>query len=429
MKNIFNVEFYPTDKDIKDVWKDSLIVFDTSSLLNLYKYSKDTREQYLSVMKQVKERLWIPYHVGEEYFNNRVSTLLSEGMAYEDINKMLDKQFKEIESSINRVFKFREGDLNKLIEEVKKGFDKIKEVVSDSKRSRISFSPNTDTILEKLTEYFENRVGGNFTQEEAEKIKEEGKIRFKNRTPPGYCDRTKDDIKKNEFGDLIIWKQIINKSIKDRKNIILITDDRKEDWWLDVHGRTISPRKELYSEFFFETKQKILIYRPHVFMKYANEYLESNVDEKAMKEIVDVSSFLPEHLISNNLRIKNYLKQYLNLQPSDIEEVNLDKDAALEQYLDSKSVFDWLISDVENLNLFKEDPRISYLNWVNKARSKSDYFKQYYDTKQHYSNLMNTVENEMHLPDDVLKDYLKSKIQNKMLKRSNMNIENEFEKE
>ena len=289
MENTFMIEFYPTNKDIQEVWKDSLIVFDTCSLLNLYRYSKATREQYLSVMNRAKERLWMPYHVGEEYFKNRVPTLLSVGIAYENINRKLDVQFQEIESSINNIFKFREDDQNKLIEEVRKGYDKIKKVVSDSKKSRIPFSPNTDSILEDLKKFYENRVGINFTQEEIEKLNKEGEIRFTNKTPPGYCDRSKEDVTKNKFGDLIIWKQIIEKSCKDKKNIILITDDRKEDWWLEVHGRTISPRKELYSEFLLETKQKILIYRPQVFMEYAKEHLKSGVDEKAMKEIIDVS--------------------------------------------------------------------------------------------------------------------------------------------
>jgi len=314
MENTFKVEFYPTDKDIQDIWKDSLIVFDTCSILNLYRYSESTRKQYLSVMKQVKERLWLPYQVGQEYFKNRLTTIISIGLSYDEIIRKLDDQFKEVQKSINTGFKFHEDDLKSLIEEIEGGFTKIKEAVENSKKSRIPFTIKDDPVLKEINVIYKNRVGESYTSEQISAINKEGEERYKNGVPPGYCDRNKDDVKKNKFGDLILWKQIIDKSLKDKKNIIFITDDAKEDWWLTIHGRTISPRKELYSEFLEKTKQKILIYRPDIFMKYAKDKFNSRLDDDAINEIINISTFISSYIKPNNPHNSDYLKYLLRLK-------------------------------------------------------------------------------------------------------------------
>lgn len=66
--------------------------------------------------------------------------------------------------------------------------------------------------------------------------------------------KKKDSGDRRLYGDLIVWKQVIQKSKKDKINIILVTDDLKEDWWLKINGKTIGPRFELIKEFHIETK-------------------------------------------------------------------------------------------------------------------------------------------------------------------------------
>jgi len=35
----------------------------------------------------------------------------------------------------------------------------------------------------------------------------------------------------NKFGDLIIWKEMIEKAKAEKRPIIFVTDDGKSDWW------------------------------------------------------------------------------------------------------------------------------------------------------------------------------------------------------
>ena len=67
--------------------------------------------------------------------------------------------------------------------------------------------------------------------EETLKAKEdEAKKRYERKTPPGFMDcDSKDDIRR--YGDAILWFQVLDKAKSAKRDVILVTDDRKTDWW------------------------------------------------------------------------------------------------------------------------------------------------------------------------------------------------------
>ena len=56
MKTLFKEYFYPSETDIKEVWDNSLIVFDTCALLNLYRYTEKTRDDFVNLLESNKGR-------------------------------------------------------------------------------------------------------------------------------------------------------------------------------------------------------------------------------------------------------------------------------------------------------------------------------------------------------------------------------------
>ena len=52
-----------------------------------------------------------------------------------------------------------------------------------------------------------------------------------------------------KFGDFFLWKELLEHGKEQKRPIIFVTDDKKEDWWLKVKGRTLGPRPELIAEF------------------------------------------------------------------------------------------------------------------------------------------------------------------------------------
>nr|WP_278022691.1 PIN-like domain-containing protein [Flavobacterium ginsengisoli] len=76
---------------------------------------------------------------------------------------------------------------------------------------------------------------------------------------------------------------------KRKKEVIFITDDRKEDWWTIENGKTIRPREELIKEFYDLTGIRILIYNADNFLQFAKERkLATSIKEQSITEVKEV---------------------------------------------------------------------------------------------------------------------------------------------
>ena len=75
-----------------------------------------------------------------------------------------------------------------------------------------------------------------------------------------------------------------------QKPVIFITDDRKEDWWLERNGKTIGPRPELLEEFLSKTGQSFYMYRPQQFLLYSKDKLGSTVSDNTIEEVKELDN-------------------------------------------------------------------------------------------------------------------------------------------
>lgn len=89
---------------------------------------------------------------------------------------------------------------------------------------------------------------------------------------------------------MIVWKQIIaHAKDKNIKNIVFITNDNKEDWWLKNENKTIGVRYESRDEIYREGKvDRFKIYSSEKFIEYANKFLNANISESVIEEIRDI---------------------------------------------------------------------------------------------------------------------------------------------
>jgi len=70
MKSRLPEYFEPSETEIKDIWNNGTIVLDANVLLNLFRYSKTSREELIKIIKHYKNRLWLPYQVAFEFLEN-----------------------------------------------------------------------------------------------------------------------------------------------------------------------------------------------------------------------------------------------------------------------------------------------------------------------------------------------------------------------
>jgi PIN like domain len=79
-----------TQEELSRLWKEGIFVVDTNMLLNVYRYSPETRDRYLETLSRLKSRLWIPYQVAYEYQDRRAVVIREQVKAYENVVQLLD---------------------------------------------------------------------------------------------------------------------------------------------------------------------------------------------------------------------------------------------------------------------------------------------------------------------------------------------------
>ena len=266
------------DKEKQELWNNATFVFDTNILLDLYRYSKKTRDILLETMSKFSNRIWMPKHTAVEYMNNRPSTIIDTVERYDQLHKELEKFVNLCVSTL------RMDEVDAKLSELQDSFSSW---LDENKEANLFVQkPSEDDILDKLLSLYDGKVGTGFSEEELQKLYDEGEERYKKQIPPGFKDIKKE---KNKYGDLINWKEILRYSKTERKNIIYVMRDLKEDWWYEYKGKKISPRVELKREFLVETGgMQLHIYSLENFINRMNFEDSETVDQSVINEVKNV---------------------------------------------------------------------------------------------------------------------------------------------
>jgi hypothetical protein len=82
-----------------------------------------------------------------------------------------------------------------------------------------------------------------------------------------------------------MWFELMEYAKTAKKPMVFVTDDAKNDWWLEVSGLVVGPLPHLVQEFVRTTGQPILLYRPDRFAEHASTHLNSDLDPGVVDEI------------------------------------------------------------------------------------------------------------------------------------------------
>lgn len=289
-----------TNSELTALWQDSTIVFDTCALLDLHYLTQDIQEVVRDILNLLTNRIWIPAQVVDEYYRNYpeiFAKVFSERYNDKDIQK--DK----LVENIQQLIKQNESEyyhpfmdtaeitrLRTIVSEIEPKISEAKKTIAlqyQKRRKEIFDSESKDLLHETITSL---ATGTPFTFAEIKRIIVEGNIRFANQTPPGYKDReTKRGMR--QYGDLIIWKEILRYAKDGNHNILFITNDIKEDWVFTEEMKKDqmsikpqdneigNPRRELLCEFEEETGKKIWIIQTAQFIKLLEEQYKSDQEQ------------------------------------------------------------------------------------------------------------------------------------------------------
>jgi len=310
MKDTFPGYSRKTENEIKKIWQDGIIVFDTNVLLNLYRYSKATRETLVDLITKFKDKIWLPHQAALEYNKNRYEVISDQEKAYKEFIEKVVQIQKDLQSTSKPPF------LSELVhKELNAVFDKVNSEVEESINKYCDYLKE-DPIYSELSALFENRITEPFDDKKLEGIFKEGEERYKKKVPPGYEDeKSKEGNRK--YGDLVLWKQVLEKAKELSKPVLLITDERKTDWWWKIKdGRNMGPRHELVAEMYQHAKVDFHMYSSERFLSYGQSFLKEQINEQALKEIQAMKKAEMEEM----LRIEHLAK--LRHEKSTIESKN-----------------------------------------------------------------------------------------------------------
>lgn len=285
----------PSDGQIARWWKTADVAVDANVLLNLYRYSADTREQLLGVLRALDERLWIPRRAGEEFARNRLRVLVGQRNAQAKIEGLFTRLIEETGKDLLKIsdeLSRRQGaPLHH--ERATEVLEQLRDTLLEEERER--FGPasdlSRDLLLADVRELLKERMGPGLTDEQMAVVRRRGPDRYKQKVPPGFEDADKggDD----QFGDLILWREILERSKATRRPVILVTDDAKEDWVYRLGGKRIGPHPLLVRELWDVAGVNLLVYDTARFVSQANRRIQlaEQVSDAALAEVRATPTF------------------------------------------------------------------------------------------------------------------------------------------
>lgn len=248
--------------------KDCIIIFDTNVYLNLYEYSPDIADFLINIIELVDSKIYLPNTVKREFHKNHNHCQGRQKKKFQNVPKMLKKHSEKAKIGIlNQLiilekFKFPGIDALKClctekILEIDQAFDKYVEEQDVFQKINMKFL-DADRILGIINKINNtDRLLEEFTIDELYSICEEGKNRYSKSIPPGFEDaKTKDGIEK--YNDLIIWKEALKLCKTKNKDLIFVTDDIKNDWWIKEINKKDIFHVDLVKEFNDNTGKDIL---------------------------------------------------------------------------------------------------------------------------------------------------------------------------
>lgn len=314
MKNMFYGYYGPTEEEYQKLWSEALVVLDANVLLDMYRFPALARDELISVLESINDRLWVPHQVGLEFQRNRLTVISAERKITESALKSVRELVEKIVDQVESLQLDKRGidiSAGPLVGGLNKANDELAKAIQKAHDSQLDISIE-DPIRTRLDTLLDGRVGlSPESQHELDGLIQDGVERYQYKIPPGFKDADKeknpneasfvfDKLKyQRKFGDLILWRQLINHLKNSQvKSVIFVTADQKEDWWWREQGKTIGPHPELVREIRREGGVELFwMYTSVQFVRHANQYISAKVSTQSVEEIEQVTQLPKENIV------------------------------------------------------------------------------------------------------------------------------------
>lgn len=294
MKNKFDWYINPSAEELDAAWRNGILTVDTNVLLDLYRYHEDTRNSLIQSLQSFEGKKWLSYQAATEFFRNRTKVIISSEKAFKQAREETEKLNSSLDTAISQLKGNRiipSALAAELEAAVRPLISKAQTSIDEAQKNYPQFLQD-DPILSQLLTLFDDAVGNDFKEEDKKKIEELAEQRKQDKIPPGYLDDGKEGDR--PYGDYYLWRQVIEHAKAEGCPVVLVTSERKEDWWEKISGKTTGPRSELLKEAKEFSGQRVLIYQTERFLEHALQRFQQPINETAIEEIRAVSAWRSE---------------------------------------------------------------------------------------------------------------------------------------
>jgi len=306
MKELFP-GFYPIRSDKIDLTAETLVAFDANVLLNLYRYPTSASEDILKLMEGLGDKVWLPYHAALEYQRNRLPVIADQKKRFREARQIVEKGITSIEAELAKlklVKRHSTIDIKKLQSDLTTAKESFFSQLDEKENAQRDVTDD-DPMRQRLETIFAGRIGAAPTEAWLKGIEKDAEVRYAAKRPPGFCDLSKQGetfthaglLYRNELGDLILWRQLLaHAKEKASTQIVFITDDEKEDWWLTIESggpKRIGSRPELAEEAKREAGvEGFFMLTSEGFTHHFERLLEITLGADTITQVQDVKSTL-----------------------------------------------------------------------------------------------------------------------------------------
>lgn len=291
MRDIFHHYYRPSDETFERWWREGIFIPDANVLLNLYRLNQETRDAILAAMGKLEDRLWIPHQFALEFHQNRLRVIHESRATYSLLKGLLGETKTKVGACITNHRRDSVIDVAALEDALVSGLSVIEERLENLESAhpiQLRSAIKNDPILDEVTRLFHGRIGPLYDEGRRKEMLAEANKRIESKVPPGYSDAAKGE---RATGDAVAWLQVLDWA-KDRGlPVILVTDDRKEDWYRKVGSTLVGPRPELIAEMKDVANVDFYLYGTNSFLRYANQYLTASISEQIIEEHHEANAY------------------------------------------------------------------------------------------------------------------------------------------
>jgi hypothetical protein len=255
--------FIPLAQDtVNQIWDAALLTVDANVLLDLYRYNEQTRSEILRALESFAGRLWISHQAAAEFFRNRSTVIANTDKEFD----LADSELKQAAAVVDRIRGNRlvpRELVSTLASGIKPALDQARETLKATREAHPDYL-TADPLLEQILTLFDGCVGPEPTGTELESLRKEAERRKSQKIPPGFLDESKNGDK--SYGDYFLWAQVLAHAATQDRPVVLVTSERKDDWWEKCKGRRL-PRRELLEDAARIAKKPVLLYETDNFLK------------------------------------------------------------------------------------------------------------------------------------------------------------------